>query len=56
MNTQDNCGKMIEKLCNYFATIILQKYLGEAFACVKVFAHSLRLFATIELFNERRLF
>jgi hypothetical protein len=24
---QDNCGKMIEKLFNYLATIILQKYL-----------------------------
>jgi hypothetical protein len=25
MNMQDNYGKMIEKLFNYFATIILQK-------------------------------
>jgi hypothetical protein len=25
LNTQDNCGKMIERLFNYFATIISQK-------------------------------
>jgi len=31
MNTQDNCGKMIEKLSNYFATIILQKMFWRVF-------------------------
>jgi hypothetical protein len=31
-NAQDNCGKMIERLFNYFATIILQKIYWRIFA------------------------
>jgi hypothetical protein len=37
MNPQDNYGKMIEKLCNYFATIILQKKQTDQKTLVEIF-------------------